>query len=495
MITSDNISQGKKLTDEERKKNREKYILQKKENETVYKHYGELTGCDFKIRDNKDSTIYVLDNTKGMFIDKCENCKIITGPIEGSVFIRGCKNCKVSTIANQVRFRDSENITCFTYCPTDPIVESSFNIYFAPYNAFFPNLKKMFVDAHFDKNADNHINSVYDFTKDKEMGGGAPHHLMLEEKDFDIEIIRDGDGKIEEMFDGYVEQEEWIRQRKGELSVIGAGRGGVEEVSNENNSETRDLNNNNYFNNINYNNQNNMASESNNFDFFDINQNQENNNNEEQSQSNTYFNLDSDLNSKMMQTSLEAQTTSNNNAGVFDFTSDEPLGKIDLASGFNQPSSIQPPQTTDVFSNTQFFSSGPVVDEAELQRQNARQQEAAERMKKIEAKREREMELRNETRAKAAEFMTKFMGERKQKIAENHQRLVEQEKERDILKQKEKSGEAKVNLWEKVSSEIDIKEGDYKGSKNVDRMKEIIMNKKNDTHEVPETKTGFPFFG
>ena len=66
------------------------------------------------------------------------------------------------------------------------------------------------------------------------------------------------------------------------------------------------------------------------------------------------------------------------------------------------------------------------------------------------------------------------------------------EEEWKSQKNKEQSGENSVNTWEKVTSNIDTKEGDYKGSKNVSRMKEIIMNKKNDNLDVPEAKT---FFG
>ena len=80
-----------------------------------------------------------------MYIDDCVDCKIFCGPIDVSIFIRGSKNCQISLIARQVGFRNCENIKVFTYCPTDPAVESSFNIYFAPFNAFFLHVKELFV--------------------------------------------------------------------------------------------------------------------------------------------------------------------------------------------------------------------------------------------------------------------------------------------------------------------------------------------------------------
>ena len=138
--------------------------------------------CNFRTRQYTypySNLIYILDWSKGMYIDECENCTIVVGPIDGSIFIRKCKNCKVSIIARQVRFRDSENIEIFTYCPSDPVVESSFNIFFAPFNAFFPHLSELFEKGGFNSSEKNHIDSVYDFTPSEVLGGGAAHFSLL----------------------------------------------------------------------------------------------------------------------------------------------------------------------------------------------------------------------------------------------------------------------------------------------------------------------------
>jgi protein XRP2 len=84
-----------------------------------------------------------------MFIDDCTNCKIIIGPCDGSIFIRTSKNCTISVVSKQLRFRDCQNLKIFTYCPSDPVIEASSGIFFAPFNAFFPKLKELFVKAKF----------------------------------------------------------------------------------------------------------------------------------------------------------------------------------------------------------------------------------------------------------------------------------------------------------------------------------------------------------
>lgn len=45
---------------------------------------------------------------------------------------------------------------------------------------------------------------------------------------------------------------------------------------------------------------------------------------------------------------------------------------------------------------------------------------------------------------------------------------------RDLIK------EGKKNPWEKVVENIEIKESDYKGTKDVSRMRAVILNRKGD---------------
>ncbi len=84
-----------------------------------------------------------------MFIDDCINCKIVVGPCDGALFIRTSKNCEISAISKQLRFRDCHDIKIFSFCPSDPVVESSSNVLFAPYNAFYPKLKELFIKGKF----------------------------------------------------------------------------------------------------------------------------------------------------------------------------------------------------------------------------------------------------------------------------------------------------------------------------------------------------------
>ena len=469
------MSTTNKLSAEERKRNREKFMIKDKENETIYRHYGDLNGADFKLRNNKNCEIYILDWSKGMYIDDCENCKIFCGPIDGSVFIRGSKNCQFSIIARQVRFRTCENLKVFTYCPTDPAVESSFNIYFAPFNAFFPHLKELFIKGSFKSEEKNHIDTPYDFTPGEELGGGAPHYLTLPEEEFFIKVINDGNDQIEEMFDGYSQQEPLIMKRASELPsfekrentndnndfnfVSENQNKPLNEIISSDNKQEEKLNNN--FDNImnmddfispnnNFSNQNNnniqdfnTNSNNNNNNFMDMNDflggNNNNDNNSSQQKSNLDFNNFDNFN--LNNQNNNNINLSNNNTNNF----------FNVNSNNNNMNSFIPNISSQ--------------DNEELKRQELRNKERQIRQAKIKEKMEKESKLRMEIMAKASEYINQFYEERKKRITLNREKLMQNSGNQ------KSSGE---NPWGMVEST-------FTGSvSNADRMKEAILNRNRD---------------
>jgi len=156
-----------------------------KKDETLIKKVGDLDGSNFKIRNLENCRVDILEWTNGMFIDDCTNCTMVIGPCNGSIFIRNCKNCVISVVCKQLRFRDSDNVKIFAYCPSDPVVEASGDIFFAPFNAFFSHLKELFIKADFQPDS-NKYDAVYDFSKDK-----APlnktHWEMMKNEDFVVQ--------------------------------------------------------------------------------------------------------------------------------------------------------------------------------------------------------------------------------------------------------------------------------------------------------------------
>ena len=426
------MQERKRLTPEERKALREKYSIHDKEGETIYRHYGDLNGADFKIYKNKNCEIYILDWSKGMFIDDCENCTIVCGPIDGSIFIRKSKNCKVSIIARQVRFRECENIDIFTYVPSDPVVESCFNIFFAPFNAFFPHLTELFEKGGFNSNEKNHIDTPYDFTPSEVLGGGLPHYSHLSEDKFNIKVVRDGEAPLEEMFKGYSQKEQFIINKSSELPKLGEINNNNINLDdfgfgdNDNNNKEQTLN-----------------------DMIQINDNNNNQNKNNLMTMDDFISTSNNNNTNQDMFNLNNQNQNNINFDNFNFGSNDN----------NMNNNILNPQQIYEISKQKMTKE----KEEEIRLEEIRTKTKEIREERIRKLMEKEAKIKNETIVKAMEYMNQYYEERKKRIEINHKKLIEKENNQN-------KGNNNGNIWENLGMNMT-------GSSPADRMKEAILNK------------------
>lgn len=157
----------------------------------------------------------------------------------------------------------------------------------------------------------------------------------------------------------------------------------------------------------------------------------------------------------------------------FDFTSSDPFQQEQPQPN---PSSFDP---SSLSSPVQPTSSLPFEqDDEEQARLAQRQAEEAERRKLITSKMELELKIKNENREKASAYMREYESKRAEEVAKRKQLNVQNEK--SFLEEKKMIKEGKKNAWECVVDNITIKDSEYKGSKDVSRMKGVILNRKND---------------
>ena len=119
------------------------------------------------------------------------------------------------------------------------------------------------------------------------------------------------------------------------------------------------------------------------------------------------------------------------------------------------------------------------VDEAEIQRQQDRMKEESERRQKIEEKISIELQKKNELKEKAMQFMNEFEEKRRNAIELRKKENVKNEE--DFLNNKKLEKEGKKNPWEIVTDNITLKESEYKGTKDISRMRNVIVARKNDS--------------
>ena len=148
-----------------KKLNRADFMFADKTGEVLTKLPGQINGIDFHIRNLTDCTVYLLDWTATIMVDNCKNTTFIIGPVKGSINLRDCYDCIVSVACSQFRCRELHNSSVYLYVLSEPGIESSTNLKFAPYNVAYPKLEEHAAAVGFDLNV-NKWNLIHDFTKD-----------------------------------------------------------------------------------------------------------------------------------------------------------------------------------------------------------------------------------------------------------------------------------------------------------------------------------------
>ena len=97
-------------------------------------------------------------------VDYAKGCHIYIGPSCESTFIRDCVDCTFTIACKQLRTRDCKNCNVYLYSKTDPIIESSSGMRFAPFNGAYAGQGQHFAAANLQPE-NNHWSNVYDFNK------------------------------------------------------------------------------------------------------------------------------------------------------------------------------------------------------------------------------------------------------------------------------------------------------------------------------------------
>jgi len=142
--------------------NKEDYIFSKRKDESLVKQQGSISGQQFIIEESSGCDMFLLDHIACVTVDLCDDCRIVTGPIESSIFIRNCNNCVIYTVCQQLRVRDCTNLKIYLCSTTGPIIETSRHITFGCYNYNYFGLTDHFRAAGLSV-WNNAWHEVYDF--------------------------------------------------------------------------------------------------------------------------------------------------------------------------------------------------------------------------------------------------------------------------------------------------------------------------------------------
>lgn len=139
------------------------YMIAGREKEVIIRKPGSLRGEGITLEKLEDCEIYICDTTAQVFLDYCKRCVVLLGPCQSSVFVRDSEDCTLWMAAQQLRTRDCKHCAFYLHSHTEPIIEASDELAFAPWAAHYPLCSSHFQQAGFDSKK-NLWNAIFDFS-------------------------------------------------------------------------------------------------------------------------------------------------------------------------------------------------------------------------------------------------------------------------------------------------------------------------------------------
>lgn len=118
------------------------------------------------------------------------------------------------------------------------------------------------------------------------------------------------------------------------------------------------------------------------------------------------------------------------------------------------------------------------LDPEEQKRIEDRKKEEEERRKKLNQKISQELEDKQRLRGEAIEYLKRWEDQRAKNISKKKE--FNKTNEQEYLKQRDEEKAGNINPWDKVIQNIQLKEGEHKGTRDISRMKSAILQRKND---------------
>eukprot|EP00931_Biecheleriopsis_adriatica_P106828 TRINITY_DN81204_c0_g1_i1.p1 TRINITY_DN81204_c0_g1~~TRINITY_DN81204_c0_g1_i1.p1 ORF type:complete len:473 (+),score=117.48 TRINITY_DN81204_c0_g1_i1:37-1455(+) len=140
------------------------YLISKRTSAFIMRKPGSVCapGGQMQLEELSDCTVLICDRAEQVFVDECKNCQVLIGPCDSSTFVRDCKNCTFWIATRQLRTRDCVDCKFFLFSHTEPIIETSKEVAFAPFSASYAGLSAHFEQAKLDSGK-NFWSAIYDF--------------------------------------------------------------------------------------------------------------------------------------------------------------------------------------------------------------------------------------------------------------------------------------------------------------------------------------------
>lgn len=146
---------------------------------------GEVNGGTVSLEFLDSCDVLVLDWSSQVTVDACTSCRLLFGPVDGSVMLRECVGLHVSAVCRQLRCRDCDTceLRLFTL---GPIIESSQRMTFGRWNVAYPKLASHFAAASINPRMENKWSEVHDFN---DPGGNTNWSTLVDGPTWTIAVV------------------------------------------------------------------------------------------------------------------------------------------------------------------------------------------------------------------------------------------------------------------------------------------------------------------
>lgn len=139
------------------------FMIEDRHKEVIIRKPGSLGGEMLQLDKIEDCQVYICDRTAQVLVDFLKRSTLLLAPCESSVFVRDCEDCVFYIAAQQLRTNNCKRCKFYLHSKTEPIIETSEDLKFAPWGAKYPCCSAQFAKVNFDPNH-NMWNSIFDFT-------------------------------------------------------------------------------------------------------------------------------------------------------------------------------------------------------------------------------------------------------------------------------------------------------------------------------------------
>ena len=165
--------------------------------ETIYYEAGSINGSDVCLSNLVNCTVSICDYIGALRMDNIKHCNVMTGPICSSLHVEHMEHSTINAIMRQCRIHYCKDTKFYIHVNSEPVIEHSDNVQFAPYNVKYKQLSEHWKASGVDEKV-NQWNKVKDFNWFKQQQ--SPHWSIIpehERNDVARPVVNDEDSDDE----------------------------------------------------------------------------------------------------------------------------------------------------------------------------------------------------------------------------------------------------------------------------------------------------------